>query len=1265
MPAPGTYATVEEAEESRKRFPQYRFTFDAKTQDLMRRIQNAPSQQALAKKPAAPKSFLQNALEMPSRPLQATASAIGYGLSGRDPLQGAWQGLQGQSGITGMADVLEQQGVPELGRLQLGPLDIKGRDVAGFGLDIAADPLTFAGGKLLGLAGKGGEAVARGAGGVGTLAPTISERMATDFAPSGVGKLVQAATKLPGVEGIGRLIDRRPFAKLPAEQMSILHGDKMARRDNIATRVVAPLAGRMPFKVGEHGGVVIKEAGKDVEYGVNDVAFKLGDADFVKNLKPEQVSWVKEAADLIEPLHEQVLKATGGRFALREIEEGGQYLPSRMIKQAREFGEYEKIPVGGAKTFEKERKFASQREGMAAGRTYADPVTMLYQDVRDSLAAIYDGELRTALKGIGKEVDVSQLVKLQGQLKTAMLAEKNIAKHAALKKQYDEVTAQMGGVGEKLAPWEMESAVAREFAESGGHNFVNPFPGFANETVLKVANKHGLNPYESSDWADGVLRDKSFREDLQFERKASGLTPDRLRMAAEEAATRGDVTEQYRQLGKLKTQLGGRMATAEGRVLKQVESAGAEKAADVRPLIAKEAKRIENEKATLEKLGLVPVKGQPFAKNILLEPSDAKIIEEYIGKKAGPGWKKASDVVGVMRTMSSNLDMGAGFLQGLPLLARNPIAWGRAQAAAFKTLADPKALGRYQQTEKFQRVHSYYEGQLATANPEFTGAMTSGQIGGLAEATLGKVPKVGETAAKGFTGLMGRFSSAFDAFGVAARTEMGDAMMGVAESSGKKREVAELINHLTGVSEPAAWGLSPNQRAIESTVLFFSPRYTRATLAVIGDLTRADAIGDEARKTMAAMLIGGVATYYKLANMMNQEPNLDPSSSRFLSLQVGSEQVGVGSVWMSMARLLGKSIANPLSLKDADPQNPLIAWWRSRSAPVGQVIADLVTQENYFGEPIGGPVGLAKETAKKGLPFALQSFLEQPGPQAGTIPAQLLGLNVNPQNYFERREGIAGKVGGAPYAELTPFQQQEVSQKTRDIGLPIRGDEQQQQADVFDAHQKNMKTIADRVERGIINKQQYKEQRQDAYTQLAVKLQTLKEKFPKTAEEEQKRWDRMSLREQARDKWLSILATKDEAGEPQYEEADAFLSGLPKEIQDYVDDVGTAAIGNLPKEAQALETELRNARRTLRPYWQIAEDVMKQRGIYDDYQAMNPAEQAKYERTAKYKLAEKIWERRRQAYKRGKPDVQRALEDWYGYAPKRRLAPLNPSGIAA
>ena len=66
--------------------------------------------------------------------------------------------------------------------------------------------------------------------------------------------------------------------------------------------------------------------------------------------------------------------------------------------------------------------------------------------------------------------------------------------------------------------------------------------------------------------------------------------------------------------------------------------------------------------------------------------------------------------------------------------------------------------------------------------------------------------------------------------------------------------------------------------------------------------------------------------------------------------------------------------------------------------------------------------------------------------------------------------------------------------------------------------------------------------------------------------------------------------------------AETFLASQPAEVRKYVEEMATERIRNLPPVAAKVELDLRQARLKLRPYWEVANDVLRERGILKQYQ---------------------------------------------------------------
>jgi hypothetical protein len=459
-------------------------------------------------------------------------------------------------------------------------------------------------------------------------------------------------------------------------------------------------------------------------------------------------------------------------------------------------------------------------------------------------------------------------------------------------------------------------------------------------------------------------------------------------------------------------------------------------------------------------------------------------------------------------------------------------------------------------------------------------------------------------------------------------------------------------------------GVNPTQRALEGGAMFFSAKYTRATAAVLTDFVSGGIPRKVAQDTITSMLVGGLATYIKFATAIDQEPELDPTSGKFLTFRVGNDRVGIGSLWVQMARLAGSLATDPQSALSGEgimqqtdkPANPIARFMRNRLAPLSSVGADVWFGKDAIGEPFDRTLpSLAGNLGNRMLPFILQAYIsEKPRPDVTTAPFNIAGMRTFPQSYKDQQDKIAQETFQKPYADLQPDEAQTVTEKVRAIGLPIRGEENITRNEVYQTYNDELADLYTKYQSNSINKSMFRQLRGEATQRMGTRLGDLEKKFPVDPTQQARREANMSDNEKARQKYLDLMSVKDDMGKPDIESADAFLSSQPQSVQDYVEGVATARVRNLPPQVQALELERRAAMKTLKPYWDIRTQIMKRMNLNDQYEAMTPVQQEAFAKTAKYRAAMGIWQDRQDAYRYKNPVADKALEEWYGRVPIRK-----------
>lgn len=381
---------------------------------------------------------------------------------------------------------------------------------------------------------------------------------------------------------------------------------------------------------------------------------------------------------------------------------------------------------------------------------------------------------------------------------------------------------------------------------------------------------------------------------------------------------------------------------------------------------------------------------------------------EYINRTLGPignSWvRTASNINAMIRMVQTGIDLGPYFLQGLPTLVTNPKVWGKAVGTSMEGLFQPRTFYRFLNQPEHQAT-------LAKLIPEGF----SLNVAEFVEAApiFAKIPGIG--------GMFNRWGNWFNFAIDGGRLLEAEALLALpsikAAGDAGVKGVVEHLGKKWGVMSTRWLGIPEGQRRVENAVLFYSSRYTRSVLAMTKDVLRGGMQGTMARDMAGKMLLGMTLTYYGLCKALNQEPNLDPSTGRFMTIRIGTENVGFGSSYIAMVRLAGnimRTLAeNPEGFITLDSRDqPLVRFYRSRVAPMTGVAWDTITGKTFIGDPVDSVASFSKYVAlRQMLPFWLQGHAQGlvgagPMPGAGIIPADFLGMRAWPMQPWERRENL-------------------------------------------------------------------------------------------------------------------------------------------------------------------------------------------------------------------------------------------------------------------
>ena len=420
-------------------------------------------------------------------------------------------------------------------------------------------------------------------------------------------------------------------------------------------------------------------------------------------------------------------------------------------------------------------------------------------------------------------------------------------------------------------------------------------------------------------------------------------------------------------------------------------------------------------------------------------------------EKAGAAFSEFADT---SRLGKTGFDVGFHLIQGLPALGfaastilQNPakgkalfVEWKNSMVRTYEGMVNPEAMTRQiiENLDVLEEAISQGRLQLSRNATDIFRAVRG-------ETTFARIPKVGKEMDDLIRTMAKPFERAFIAPGDLLRIEYYKVMREeviLREGQEGLAKLGSFLNKMTGALNPLDQGVRPSQSAIERNILFFSQRYTRASLGMLKSFFEGGIEGEMARRSITGMAGLGLLTYWGLTEAMKaagmeQETNLDPSKSDFMTFKIGDDLVGVGSFWTQFARLTGK-----LSQTTWDEEaqgdfgsmddNPIVRWIRGRASPSGGIAWDGLTSSDYLGRKLANPVDWTKHLGKSVVPIWMEAaFLDSPyktGPVA-TL-GEMVGGRIRPLSASERRSNLRDEIAvelyDAKWHDLNKLQQQRI-----------------------------------------------------------------------------------------------------------------------------------------------------------------------------------------------------------------------------------------------
>lgn len=419
-------------------------------------------------------------------------------------------------------------------------------------------------------------------------------------------------------------------------------------------------------------------------------------------------------------------------------------------------------------------------------------------------------------------------------------------------------------------------------------------------------------------------------------------------------------------------------------------------------------------------------------RNRFFKREDGDRLREGLEALGAPGIPtRVFETVGNnIRFLASVGDFAVQMIQGLPVLAVNPRAWGRATLRGFQAFADPTVQARLVR-ERIGTYQKMARHGVPVGDPEFFAALAPGRNLSVGE-LLEFLPQGAE--ARRFLQMagkqtFGRFQASYNTFLGSVRALLWEAMED--SWSGSLDELGAFIRNLTGGLDSRALGLAAPQRAAEGMWLAFSPRLLRSTVALVSDAVAGlrvlrpgatvSAKQVASLQAISKLVSGTIGIYVSTGLALGKDweeigRGLNPlEGKRFLSHQVNGDWIGVGGQIRALLQFLTKTISTlapggePIeNFLSADQfENPVIGLYMSRGAPAINIAGGFV--EAATGgridvlpfDRIDSFADLPKHLATSALPFAVQGVLE--GENAVTTALALFGARTSAETPGEAR----------------------------------------------------------------------------------------------------------------------------------------------------------------------------------------------------------------------------------------------------------------------
>ncbi len=489
-------------------------------------------------------------------------------------------------------------------------------------------------------------------------------------------------------------------------------------------------------------------------------------------------------------------------------------------------------------------------------------------------------------------------------------------------------------------------------------------------------------------------------------------------------------------------------------------------------------------------------------RGIIVDDDVRRALDELVKDVGNPYLSSVETVANMSRFLQTGIDPGYLMIQGQVLAARNTRIFFKSAMQSMKAFwTDPDVLQKYLRDNADVVQEMINSGSSPFLASEYTSAATTGFLHNWSK-RAGARGSVGNFAQ--------RASASFNTFMDVARIELWKAMSsdvkikfaGSGEAMNIKRSqelgaLANVVDHMVGISSSRSLGVSATRRQLEGAVLLYAPRYRRAVGALMVDALQGGTRGDVARRSLAHLagsamfFMGGIAFLLGLRDPANKDrapitgtatpvkgmqwapfdikmwPIFNPTDPRFMTIRIGKTEMGLGGAFVSNIKILSRFAAGLGEAQGVVEKVKSLARetgrsFRGSSAPATSLGWALAADADYFGDPVRTVPGALTLATERLTPFWMAPYLIE-GFIDPIDPARAEGDG----SFQEYREQVKKRMPGlergvASYVGAREFPANPRNIVSQDLwGKPYRDIEEPYQRDIVDMYAKEQYSMPD------------------------------------------------------------------------------------------------------------------------------------------------------------------------------------------------------------